>query len=58
MEVENDIILPEIGGDVEIDNRKAKVISILNNTIVAEWHEVSEDEEKRVVAKHDEYKIL
>ncbi|MCA0172531.1 hypothetical protein [Bacillus sp. RAR_GA_16] len=58
MEEEQEIILPEIGSVVEIDNRKAKVISLLNNTIVAEWEEYSEDEEKRVVVRHEEYKML
>ena len=58
MEEEQEIILPEIGSVVEIDNRKAKVISLLNNTIVAEWEEYSEDEEKRIVVRHEEYKML
>ncbi|MDQ0483650.1 hypothetical protein [Guptibacillus hwajinpoensis] len=58
MEEEQEIILPEIGSVVEIDNRKAKVVSLLNNTIVAEWEEYGEDEEKRVVVRHEEYKML
>ncbi|MBN8210590.1 hypothetical protein JI666_17685 [Bacillus sp. NTK071] len=58
MEEEQEIILPEIGSVVEIDNRRAKVCSLLNNTIVAEWEEYSEDEEKRVVVRHEEYKML
>ncbi|WLR59296.1 hypothetical protein [Guptibacillus hwajinpoensis] len=58
MEEEQEIILPEIGSLVEIDNRKAKVISLLNNTIVAEWEEYSEDESKRIVVRHEEYKML
>ncbi|MDP4550562.1 hypothetical protein [Guptibacillus hwajinpoensis] len=58
MEEEQEIILPEIGSVVEIDDRKAKVVSLLNNTIVAEWEEYGEDEEKRVVVRHEEYKML
>ncbi len=59
MEEEQEIILPEIGSVVEIDNRRAKVVSLLNNTIVAEWEEYSEEEEaKRVVVRHEEYRML
>ena len=48
MEEEQEIILPEIGSVVEIDNRRAKVVSLLNNTIVAEWEEYSKKKKQSV----------